>query len=343
MIPNQELVFSVAEMAKELISRPSLSGQEKEVLDYLFEKFTEWGWNASKLPVSDGRYNIFVPFGRPDILFTTHVDVVAAPAALFSPRLENGMLYGRGSCDAKGIAATMIAVCRKLSQAGKSNFALLLVVGEEVDGIGAKTAAEQLSGVGVRAVINGEPTEGKLAVAHKGLLHVLIKVGGRSAHSGYPHRGENANSKLIRIAARLLDADWGQDEVLGEASLNPGFIRGGVGINVVSPSAEIECGIRLVDGKEAALRKVQEIVAGEAEVKEIYAMPAVRMQSLPGFETCVVGYGTDVPSFLKLTKNCYLYGPGSIHVAHSNDEHLALADIGRAIDDYQRMYELLSK
>jgi len=337
-----EIFSETVSLIEKAISIPSLSGKEKEVLDFFYAQFTAWKWPAERVAVDTDRYDIFVPFGTPKIIFTTHVDVVPAPAALFHPRTENGNLIGRGACDAKGIAGAMIAACRNLLRDGATDFGLLLVVGEEKDQAGAKAAARQLTGRGIEAVINGEPTERKIVLAHKGWLGIRIECEGRSAHSGYPEMGEDANAKLIRIASRLLDTDFGSDELLGRATANVGLFGGGLAGNIISPSAFLECIIRVVGDLDEAAGKVREAVDGNGSIREFSRVPVARMVSVPGFETCVVSYATDVPNFFPLTRKCVLYGPGTIHVAHTDHEYIALKDLELSIGEYEKIFAALA-
>ena len=342
METTPEIFAETISMIEKAIAIPSVSGNEKAVLDFFFEQFAAWGWPAERHPVEDNRYNIFVPFGVPKIVFTTHVDVVPAPPQLFHPRTENGNLIGRGSCDAKGIACAMISACRMLLKSGTNNFGLLLVVGEERDQVGARAAAKQLLGRGIEAIVNGEPTERKIVLEHKGCLGVRIECTGRSAHSGYPEKGEDANAKIIRIASKLLETDFGVDPSLGPATVNVGYFGGGVAANVISPSAFLECIVRVVGSVESAAEKVRTVVGADGVIKETSRIPAARMEAIPGFPTCVVSYVTDVPNFFPLTKRCVLFGPGTIDVAHTDHEHIALKDLELSIIDYQKIFAALA-
>lgn len=329
-------------IAEEAISIPSLSGEEARILEYFAGLFSSWGWPVERIPISETRFNLLVTFGEPQILFTTHVDVVPAPKELFRPRRENGALFGRGACDAKGIAAAMIGVCRELEAKKKTNFGLLLVVGEEDDGVGAKVAAEALRGRGIKSIINGEPTSGRIITGHKGILRCRVRTTGRATHSGYPELGDDANVKLIRLMNRLLDADLGKHPSLGTATINLGYIRGGVADNVISPEAECLFTIRLVTPKDEVLDTVRRTIGEDAEIEELRSASAISLPSLPGFETEVVAYFTDVPSYLPLTQDIYLYGPGSIDCAHSDNEHLKVADLQAGLAGYLKIHDLLS-
>lgn len=333
---------NVLALAQGAIAIPSVSGDEAAVFDYFTQTLQSWGWNCEQLPVEGDRYNLFCSFGLPRVLFTTHLDVVPAPASLFVPRQAQGRLFGRGACDAKGIAAAMAGACQKLSQAQENNFGLLLVVGEERDGIGARTAAVQLKDRGIEFLINGEPTERKMVLAHKGMLRFRVNSVGKSGHSGYPEAGDDANAKLIRYANKLLDLDLGRDPLLGAATVNVGVIGGGVACNVISSAAHLECVVRLVGPPEEALEKIREIVGTDGTISDISAVPPAHMETLPGFQTSVVAYSTDIPNFSALKAKTFLYGPGSIDVAHTDDEFIELEDLEAVIEDYERIFRALT-
>jgi acetylornithine deacetylase len=329
----------VLKWTEELIAIPSLSGNENQVCDFLFQKLTKLGWDVYKIPVEGSRYNLFVSFGVPKIIYTTHLDVVAGPDFVFKPRREGDRLYGRGACDAKGIAATMVAAVSHLLEKQADGLALLFVIGEEVGtGLGAKAASAYLKKYGVEYLVNGEPTECKLIQAHKGFLGVKICCRGKACHSGYPSLGDDANAKLIEVAHRLLHASFGLDPVLGPATINVGLIRGGVGANVVSPFAELSCAVRTVESQGQALAAIKEVVGDLAAVEIVSELDPAHMTLLEGFQTGTVNFGTDIPNFSGLEAMCLLYGPGSILVAHSDEEYIEKQNIEQAIRDYQTIY-----
>ncbi len=334
----------ILQLTADLIAIPSLAPQEEALLRFLRCDLEARGWNVETIPVGDsGRSDLFVAFGTPEIVFTTHIDIVPGPQQMFTPRLEDDSVWGRGACDAKGIAATMIAAAEELLRAKDSNFGLLFVVGEEDDGIGATTAAQALQNRGIRFLIDGEPTENKLALAHKGSVSVRITFQGRACHSGYPKLGDDANAKLIRAAASLMDTDFGKDSVLGPSSVMCGEICGGVAGNVVSPRAELNVSVRTVSDNEAVLRKIRECTPQAQSFEVIYNCPPTRCLEVPGFDTTVVAFATDIPHFSALGAQCLLYGPGSIFIAHTDEEHIERRSIERAVEDYCSLFRALSK
>jgi acetylornithine deacetylase len=327
----------VLKLAADLIRIKSLSGKEQEIVNYLDALFKNWGWKPELLEVEPNRCNILVSFGRPEILFTTHVDIVPGADFLFEPKQIGDRLCGRGACDTKGIIATMIASIKDLLAKGGDNFGLLLVVGEELDGSGAKAAARQLQGRGIRFIINGEPTEGLVMKAHKGVLGLAISCDGRACHSGYPELGVDANKKLIKVLTRLIEADWPKDSILGETTLNVGQIKGGAAGNIISSRAEANLLFRSVCDNEILLATVKGIVGSEASLKVNYAAPPVFLKDIPELKSGIASYCTDIPNFAPLNAEAVLYGPGTIHLAHTDEESIGVSDI----EDARRGYDLI--
>jgi len=217
----------------------------------------------------------------------------------------------------------------------------LFVVGEETDGIGAKTAAHDLKNANLKYVVNGEPTECKLISAHKGGVTFDIQTSGKSVHSGYPERGVDANASLIEIASELQKIDFGFDEVLGRATVNLGRIEAGVASNVISSSGFISGVVRTVTDNAQVIEKISEVVRGRASLNIIGDAPKVVMKTLPGFETDVVSYCTDIPFLQPIAPEFLLYGPGSIFNAHTDHEYILISELNRAVDDYQKIYKTL--
>ncbi len=331
----------IASLAAELINIRSHSGEEHEVFRYIKEVFEKLGWKTQSFPVVDGRENVLVTFGEPHIVFTTHLDIVPAPDHMFCAKLESGVLYGRGACDAKGIAATMIGAVQRLRAAGADNIGLLLVVGEESDGCGAIQAAKDLQGKGIRYIVNGEPTQGKLVKAHKGAVELEMRFNGVACHSGYPELGVDANLKLIEAIRRIQDLDLGFDEVLGKTTINYGMIKGGVAGNVVSPRATIKALIRTVGPSAQVIDRVTAALEGLGIVKVTYSAEPAHMIALPGFDTDIASYCTDIPNFAPLNAQTILYGPGSIFDAHTDNEKVTLAEISEACAGYEKIWNLL--
>jgi acetylornithine deacetylase len=332
------------QLTRALIDVESVTGNERpigEMLVALLEGLAAGtGGTVERMPVAAERFNVFAAWGEPAVVLSTHMDTVPP----FFPSSEDGeQIHGRGACDTKGAIAAMLAAARELLASGRRGFGLLFVVGEETDSLGAQVADRNPRGS--RFLINGEPTENRLALGSKGALYLAIEAAGRAAHSAYPELGASAIDRLLAALDRLRDprrVPLPTDPVLGETTVNIGTLSGGRAPNVVADAARAEVMIRTV-GDTAALRedlrRAVEEVAGVriAETRETRAM---RLGALPGFATTVVKFTTDIPR-LPAWGEPYLLGPGSIHVAHTPDERIAKAELASAARLYRELVERL--
>jgi acetylornithine deacetylase len=328
------------ELTRKLIDIESITPNEREVGEFLFgylsQMAKQYQGTIERMEAEPGRDNIFVHFGEPVVTLSTHMDTVPP----FIPSRDDGEnIWGRGACDTKGIIASMISAAHRLLKSGQRNFGLLFVVGEERNSVGAYLAAQTPRGS--RFLINGEPTENKLAVGSKGALRYEIVASGRMAHSAYPALGESAILKLLNALERIREMRMPADELLGPSTMNIGLISGGRAPNVIPDEARAEIFIRVV-GDVTALRNAMEIAASpDAEANEVLFIPSLRLGSLAGFETTVVAYTTDIPAFNGQWGEPYLIGPGTIRVAHTDDEHVPKAQLIEAANIYERMVRQL--
>jgi acetylornithine deacetylase len=321
----------VVALAAELLAIPSLSGSEKAAVDFVSRWLVARGWNVTVQEVSKGRGNVWASRAGGGVAFSTHLDTVPPH---FAPRLESDRLYGRGSCDAKGIAAAMMVAADRLVQSGEDRIDLLLVVGEEQGSDGAR-AANNLSPRS-RFLVNGEPTESKLASGAKGSLRVIVRVRGKEAHSAYPHLGQSAIEPLLKLLPTIHDLPFPKDPVLGDTTANIGMIRGGTGANIVPAHAEAEMMLRLVGDVAPVKKMIRDWAKGRAEVEFGSHIPAQRFHTVEGFEVAPVAYTTDIP-LLSRWGTPLLFGPGSIHVAHTPDEHIDVNELRASVDAYERI------
>ena len=324
------------ELTRKLIDIESITPNEGEVGDFLWqllrELSTRFDGKIERMPVEPQRDNIFVQFGEPTVVLSTHMDTVPP----FIPSRDDGTyIWGRGACDTKGIIAAMITAVRELLEQGKRNFGLLFVVGEERNSAGAIAAAQ--SPRGSKFLINGEPTENKLALGSKGALRHEVIAKGRMAHSAYPELGESAIEKLLEALGRIRQIRLPVDEVLGPSTLNIGRIEGGRAPNVIPDEARAEIFVRVVGDVTELRRQIKEAAAPDAEAQEVFMIPAVHLTALDGFETSVVAFTTDIPAFEGKWGAPFLIGPGSIHVAHTAEERIAKSDLAKAVDLYKNM------
>jgi acetylornithine deacetylase len=271
-----------------------------------------------------------MPATTPDVVFSTHFDCVPP---FFSSRIEGDRIVGRGACDAKGILAAQVTAVDRLARAGESRVGLLFVVGEERGSDGAKTANPLANGT--RFLINGEPTESRVARATRGALRLRLRAAGRAAHSSFPELGESAIDKLLDALMVIRGLQLPDDPLLGRTHYTVGLIDGGVAPNVVSPHASAELSFRTV-GSGQPIRDALRVVEGLVNVEPILEVPAMRLHTLDGFETAVFPYTTDVP-MLTGWGTPLLVGPGSIHVAHTDEEHIAVDELNSAVDLYESL------
>jgi acetylornithine deacetylase len=321
----------VVTLAAELLAIPSLSGSEKAAVDFVSRWLVARGWNVTVQEVSKGRGNVWASRAGHGDTFSTHLDTV--PPHL-PPRLEKDRLYGRGSCDAKGIAAAMMVAADNLVKSGENRIDLLFVVGEEQGSDGAR-AANNLSATS-RFLVNGEPTESKLASGAKGSLRVTVRSRGKEAHSAYPHLGQSAIEPLLELLPTIHALPLPADPILGETTANIGLIRGGTGANIVPAHAEAEIMLRLVGDVAPVKKKLREWAKGRAEIEFGSHIPAQRFHVVDGFEVAPVAYTSDIP-LLSQWGTPLLFGPGSIHVAHTPDEHVDVSELRASVGAYERI------
>jgi acetylornithine deacetylase len=327
--------MNLFDLTKRLITIPSISGEERNIADFLAEYLTGLGYEVEMQEAAYRRPNIYARMGEPDVVLSTHIDTVPPYVEL---REDDYYIYGRGACDTKGIIAAMIEAGKVLAESGTTDFGLLLLVGEEAGSVGARVA--NLIPNQCRYLINGEPTESKLALGSKGAVRAILKTQGRAAHSAYPELGESAIDKLLETLLDLRRAKFPGDPLLGETTSNIGTIKGGVAANVIAAEAEAEIMCRVVTSADSLKREIERVVAGRADVEYSFACDPVFTEKLEGFETTVVSFTTDIPMLTNWGKPL-LFGPGSILDAHTEDEKVSKNDLSRAVDSYVTMVRTL--
>jgi acetylornithine deacetylase len=325
-------------LTRQLVDIESITGNEAPVGNYLYGELCRLGYQTKKVPVEGARFNLQATAPEqphPAIFFSTHMDTVPP----FIPSSEDaGRIYGRGSCDAKGIIAAQVAAAERLRKEG-IYVGLLFVAGEERDSLGAQVANEQPS-PGCRFLVNGEPTENHIALASKGTLRVEVTARGRMAHSAYPELGDSAIDKLIPALTRLRAMPLPSDPQVGPCTLNIGLIEGGRAPNVIPDYAHADLLYRLI-GPSAELRRQILAAAGDqVEVTFPLELPFLRFRTIDGLPTMIAKFTTDIP---KLTNwgEPLLIGPGSIHVAHTDGEYIEKRQLADAIELYCRIAKQL--
>jgi len=323
--------MDVITFARALVDIDSTTGREQEVATYIARTLRECGWHVDEQPLGDGRFNVLARIGQPTVVLSTHFDCVPP---FFPSRIEGGRLYGRGACDAKGILAAQVAAAERQRLAGRTDVGLVFVAGEERGSDGAK-AANDWPNTSTR-LINGEPTESRLGVATKGVYRARLTSTGRAAHSSLPHLGESAIEKMLDALIALRETDWPVDDVLGTTTYSVGIISGGVAPNVIPPHASAELMFRTVGDHREVRDQLESAIGTCATVEDVLVVPPVRLHTVEGFDTAVFAYTTDVP-FLTHWGTPMLFGPGSITVAHTDQEHIEIEELLRSVEVYERL------
>jgi acetylornithine deacetylase len=334
-------------LTRALVDIDSTTGREGDAGRWLADYLRRAGFSVTEQRVDDSRFNLIATCQKrsgefssevvndgaqtPALVFSTHFDCVPP---FFPSRLENERIFGRGSCDAKGILAAQVAAAQRLMREGESRVGLLFVVGEERGSDGARRANDAAHG-GCRYLVAGEPTDNRMGLATRGILRLKLVAAGRAAHSSFPELGESAIDALIDALVALRSVTLPSDPILGRTHYSIGLIGGGVAPNVVSPSAEAEVMFRTVSDA-ADVRRAVASIEPRVRVEHVLDVPPVRLKTVPGFDAAVFPYTTDIP-FLSGWGEPLLFGPGSIHTAHTADESVSIAELTEAADHYVRI------
>jgi len=326
----------VFELTRALVDIESITGNEAPHVEYLAAYLRplveQYDGTLELIEVEPNRSNLLVTFGEPLVTMSTHTDTVPP---FFPSREDDEFIWGRGACDVKGLLAAMIKAAEALLAKGTRNFGLLFVVGEERNSAGAYFMANHPRGS--RYVINGEPTSCHLALGSKGALRFELHATGRMAHSAYPEFGDSAINKLLDALERVRKIELPSHPILGPCTLNIGTLSGGRAPNVIPDAARADVFFRLVDDPTELRAAVVAACEGLVEAREILCIPAIHLKPVPGFPTTVVAYTTDIPAFGGAWGEPLLFGPGTIHVAHTSEERVPKAELLAAVDHYQTL------
>lgn len=323
--------MNLFELTKQLMSIPSVSGEEEAVGFWLRDYLESLGWTVELQQVSANQRNVIAYLNEtPRVWLSTHMDTVPP---FIAPTEDAEKIYGRGSCDAKGIIAAQITAAEELRREGVEDIGLLYTVEEERASTGAKVANDHPLAAKCEYLINGEPTDNDLAIGSKGAFRAKIKTTGRAAHSAYPEQGESAIEKLLDILEDVRHTKLPSDEFFGETTVNLATLDGGIALNVIPPSAECGMLIRLTTPMEPIRDALESIIRdrGELEIMS-YSLP-VKMLAVDGFNQKVVRFTTDIPH-LPNWGQPLLLGPGSILVAHTKDEFVLKKDLETSVELY---------
>jgi acetylornithine deacetylase len=335
--------MDVFALTRALIDIESITNNEEVVGNFLFDILTplasRYDGRVERVEVEPRRCNLFAQWGDSlDVTLSTHMDTVPP---FIASREDEEYIWGRGACDTKGIIASMIYAVEALLVAGQRNIGLLFVVGEERNSAGAYRAAKDPRGS--RYIVNGEPTENRLALGSKGVLRYEVCATGKMAHSAYPELGDSAIHKLIDALADIRRIPLPVDELLGPSTLNIGTLSGGRAPNVIADEARADVMIRLVGDSAETKAALERAVEGRAELREVIEIPAVRLEPVEGIDTTVVAFTTDIPAFDGQWGQPLLIGPGTIHVAHTLEERVPKKELTEAVELYQRIVRQLCK
>lgn len=325
------------ELTRRLVAIDSVTGNEAGLVRFLKDYLEAAGMAVTIQPIGGGRANLFAVFEEPSVVLSTHLDTVPP---FIGPSEDDRRIYGRGACDAKGAMAAMIRAVLTLAREGGRDAGLLFVSGEEKGSDGAR-AANALPNR-CRFLINGEPTENRLALGSKGALRFRIAAAGRPAHSAYPERGESAVEKLLDALSRLRGMPLRTHDRLGSESLNIGTLSGGTAANIVPDRAEAEVMMRVVGPVSETETRVRLALGDGAGMETLFSCEPVFMEAVEGFETTVVSYTTDIP-LLSRWGRPLLLGPGSILDAHTPHESVAKSELEESVSLYLRLVARLRK
>jgi acetylornithine deacetylase len=322
------LQLNLVELARALIDIDSTTGREAAACAFLGSELRSGGFRLTQQAVSEDRFNLLALLDpQPTVVLSTHVDCVPP---FFPSRVSDGVLHGRGACDAKGALAAQLAAAERLRDAGEERVGLLFVVGEERGSDGALAANELRPGA--RFLVNGEPTGSRLGRATRGVLRVKLKAAGRAAHSSQPERGVNAIDELIDALVELRGLPLPEDPELGPTFYSVGLITGGIAPNVIAPFAEAELLFRTV-GPGAEVRARLAPLAARVSHEVVLEVPPVRLRTLPGFPAESFAFTTDIP-LLPRWGEPLLFGPGSVLDAHTEHDQVRLDELAAAADTY---------
>jgi acetylornithine deacetylase len=320
------------ELTRALVALETPTGSEGPATDFLSDTLRHAGYEVVRQPVSAGRHNLYAYRESPQLVYSTHLDTVP-PYVPLSEDIDS--IHGRGSCDAKGLAAAMVVAAERLAARGERRIGLLFLVGEENGSDGARAAAA-LEPKG-RFLINGEPTENRLSIGQKGSLRVDLKASGRAAHSAYPDEGVSAIAALLDTIDRIRQMPLPTDPLLGPSTVNIGLIEGGVAPNVIPPAASAQLLIRTVGPSDTLKARLRTLASPEVSVSFPVELPFHKGGAAPaGWETTVVSFASDLP-FLAPWGERFQLGPGTIRVAHTSNEHIRKADLLRGVELYQKL------
>jgi len=324
----------------DFLSIDSTSGKERKVAEWLSETLPGMFPPANRPvlrvdEVGDGTLNLLLTWGKPRIVFCSHLDTVPP---YIEPTFPESVIKGRGSCDAKGQVFAMVTACQRLAEEGKTDFGLLLLAGEETGSWGAKAFAK----TDFRApyLVVGEPTDNCMVSASKGTKSFDLKFTGEAFHSGYPQYGVSAVDLFVDFVNKLRAKDFGLDPVLGETTWNIGLVHSDNPQNILSPELTCRLYFRTTFvSDEAVCNWMANLgpASGRLTVTPRGGDTPATYWTVEGLPSKPVAFGSDAPHLKNFTHKA-ICGPGSITVAHRDDEHVLIAELEKAVEQYLVLY-----
>ena len=328
---------------QELLRIDSTSGKERKVAEWLAERLPGM-FPAANRPVlraeevGDGTLNLLLTWGAPRIVFCSHLDTVPP---YIPPTLADEVIKGRGSCDAKGQVFAIVEACKRLAEAGKTDFGMLLLAGEETGSWGAKAFAK--TDFKAEYLVVGEPTDNCMVSASKGTKSFDLKFTGEPFHSGYPQYGVSAVDLFVEFVNALKAKDFGMDPILGETTWNIGLVHSDNPQNILSPELTCRLYFRTTFvSDEAVCQWMTEAQSGRLTVTPRGGDTPARYWTVEGLPFKSVAFGSDAPHLKNFTHKA-ICGPGSITVAHRDDEHVLAADLATAVEQYIALYSSVTE
>ncbi|OQE32302.1 hypothetical protein PENSTE_c001G10442 [Penicillium steckii] len=332
----------VIALLKQLMQIPSCSNEEEAIGIFLEKHLLSMGYKVERIPISphSPRCNIYAYLGtsrKTRVCLTSHMDTVPPHIPL---RETPDIIYGRGSCDDKGPLASQITAVEELRQEGllePDDISLLFVVGEEKGGVGMFSANDM--NLSWEAVVFGEPTDNLLAVGHKGHYVFDLVSEGIPSHSGYPERGRSAISAMTALLSELEQIDFPSSNIIGPSTFHCGQISGGVGYNILASQCTAVCSVRVAQDLPRIEQLIDDAVSRHENIelkKRIMYSELYLDHDIPGMGTILVSFGTDAPR-LKGNHKRYLYGPGTIQVAHGANEQIGISELIESVQVYKRI------
>ncbi len=270
----RELEQETAELLVELVSTPSFSGKEKDVVALIKRRMEADGFDEVRI---DGLGNVIGRIGSgPRVLaFDAHIDTVyPGDASLwkddpFKGFIRDGLVHGRGTVDQKGGMASMITAAKIIRELDLNKEFTLYFTGtvmeEDCDGLCWNYLINE-ENIRPEMTVITEPTNLNIYRGHRGRMEMSVEMKGLSCHASAPERGDNAIYKLSRIALEIekLHDRLKDDPFLGKGSIAvTQFFFEGPSQCAVPDAAKIMLDRRLTAGetKESAVAEVRDAAA----------------------------------------------------------------------------------